>query len=174
MSNVTIEKFVGFVDGEGSFFIATTSHRPIFDIKLRWDDRLLLENFNKEILGGLGVINHISEANVRNGKTKHPKKAQDCVSLRCQSLRAVFKVKRIFDKHLLMSKKARDFRVWRAAVECIDQMTAGLTRDKYILRYHHLLQRVRENEIDETDLPRLIKEAGKSDWDNQANLWLAA
>ena len=179
---VTPEWFVGFTDGEGCFHIFRRSsgpHLPIFKIKLRWDDQPILERINRDLLGGLATINTHTNVNSRNGKNKHRTNSQDSVQLQCSSRPALAKVRDIFDKYPLMSKKARDFQVWRAALNAYNQITRGPTqpsvsdmrkRDEVLDNFDRLLKAVRKNLVQDSDLPRLIEEAGVGDWDKQLDL----
>ena len=84
----------------GHFYVIGRNLRPVFTVEFERDERELLEKINKEFLGGLATI------------------TEDGARLRCDSTEALVNLGRIFDKHPpITSKKARDFRVWRKAVD---------------------------------------------------------
>lgn len=178
-SVVTPEWFAGFTDGEGCFLITRARPCPVFQIKLRWDDGPILEKINRDLLHGSGSIVFCSCANARSGKKGPRANRQDQVQLRCWSRASTARVKCIFDKYPLMSKKARDFQVWRAALSVYNQVKRGPTRvsvddmqerDRVLGNLNRLLKMVRENLVDDFDLPRLIEEVGAGHWDNQLDL----
>lgn len=110
----------GFVDGEGCFSIGT--HACSFVIKLRDDDRVLLEWIQSE-MGGVGTIRKIAGA----GGNQNPQAA--FIVSRKAELRWLTE---LFDTFPLRGKKGRDFLIWRDAVIewCNGMPVAGLAEYK--------------------------------------------
>jgi LAGLIDADG endonuclease len=96
----------GLADGEGCFFVAATGY-PSFVIKMRADDRPLLERIRAEC-GGIGSI--IGVPNYGHAKRKPQARWQ------VQRKRELVWLTEVFDEFPLWSKKARDYAIWREAV----------------------------------------------------------
>jgi LAGLIDADG endonuclease len=96
----------GLTDGEGCFHIAATGY-PSFVIKMRADDRPLLERVQTEC-GGIGSISRV--ATDGHGARKPQ------VLWRVQRKRELVWLTEVFDAFPLWSKKARDYEIWRDAV----------------------------------------------------------
>lgn len=120
----------GFVDGEGCFGIYCYRKGKIrsfdpgvlsfeFAIQLREDDRQVLEDIRTFL--GCGTVGRNSKERARKcGLTN----ARDQVSFKCRRVEdLVGKVVPQFNQFPLRSKKARDFAIWKKAldlqVECI-------------------------------------------------------
>jgi hypothetical protein len=101
----------GFADGEGCFYVTCStggSHRCQFRIKLRRDDKPILEECARRT--GLG---HIVDVKPPKGQ-KHGQ-AEWIVIRKAHCARLV----EIFDAFPLRAKKARDYAIWKRAVELI-------------------------------------------------------
>ena len=118
-------RFAGFADGEAHFAISRLDRksrgrgiyiRPItvcyscsFIIKVRADDRAVLERFAREL--GIGGRFYSSRSKPTPGRKNKPAviwavtRQEDCAAL-----------VGIFEHHPLWSKKARDFEIWARAV----------------------------------------------------------
>jgi hypothetical protein len=101
--------FSGLTDGEGCFTLnGTAVHvHPGFHIGLRGDDGGLIEEIYTQL--GFGCVYH-EKHDRPDGKRRQSRWAartkSDCAAL-----------VEIFDRYPLRSKKARDYMIWREAVE---------------------------------------------------------
>lgn len=97
----------GLVDGEGCFYISPTAGCR-FIVLMRADDAELLEHIQRE-LGGMGRIGYQFKNAVAGGRnpTAH---------LTVAKKRDLAYLVRVFDRYTPMSKKARDYTIWREAV----------------------------------------------------------
>jgi hypothetical protein len=99
-------RLAGLADGEGCFSIQPNNNKGwlcSFVIKMRADDRPLLERFQR--LTGVG-----------NFYTATKGRHNPCVSWAVQDKAGVRKIVDIFDMYPLWSKKKRDYNLWRLAV----------------------------------------------------------
>jgi hypothetical protein len=103
----------GFTDGEGCFDVhcqrtagrITWIYRCKFDIRLRADDKLILEEIHQRL--GIGYLYDTPATSTANPSvTFTVAKKSDCVILRD-----------IFRVHPLRAKKAADFQVWSQALD---------------------------------------------------------
>jgi hypothetical protein len=130
----------GFVAGEGCFHITRTSNTGGgfncgFTIKLRSDDRLVLERV-QEIFGGRGSITTLP----RESSTRHPQAVY-----RIGAKRDCLFLVDVFDEYPLWpAKKARDFEVWRKAVIFLQGVGGGKTDWTEMDGYFHAIRAARE------------------------------
>jgi LAGLIDADG endonuclease len=97
-------RLAGLTDGEGCFSIAT--NHCAFVVKMRADDRPLLERIRSEV-GSPGRF-----ANAKGlGETQKPQ-----VSWIISRKAELLWLTEVFDAFPLWSKKARDYEIWREAV----------------------------------------------------------
>lgn len=102
--------FAGFIDGEGCFYIR--SHQPtrvgygcLLRLQLRDDDRAILDEI-RDILG-VGTTGVVSVQAGESGMAYWVATSRrDCAALVC-----------LFDRYPLRAKKARDYAIWREAVQ---------------------------------------------------------
>jgi hypothetical protein len=111
--------FAGFIDGEGCFYIADLTkarpgvYRPRFALTLRCDDRSTLEAA-REVFGNIGTLHEYEPSGAGRRVVRWMFQSQSD----CEALCA------ILDQHPLRSKKAKDYALWRKAVN----LAAGLRR----------------------------------------------
>jgi hypothetical protein len=92
----------GFIDGEGCFYIrhAGGSYAPIFRLKVRDDDRPILDEIVRRT--GIGYVKRTPSRNQVEWMV--------CNKRDCQ------KLARFLQAHPLRAKKARDFAIWTKAL----------------------------------------------------------
>lgn len=101
----------GLADGEGCFSINVRRARGYrsfmcaFEIRLRDDDRSLIELIHETL--GFGRINEVGGYG----------RSRPSVGFRVETKAACIPLCEVFDAYPLRSKKAKDYVVWRAAVE---------------------------------------------------------
>lgn len=114
MSEIPGDWLAGLIDGEGCFRIQRNlrrtrgyaeSYAPSFALKLRDDDENILRKI-VEIYGG-SLVREES----RSGNSK------PCVIWKMQSRKDCATLVRLLDRCPLRTRKARDYAVWRRAVE---------------------------------------------------------
>jgi hypothetical protein len=101
----------GFTDGEGHFDIAPLrgarfpegAFQPRFEIKLRGDDAEILTELHAAFGGGM--------------RTFVDSRGRSCAKWTVQSKVGLAALVNYFDSFSLRAKKARDYAVWRGAVE---------------------------------------------------------
>lgn len=108
--------FAGFADGEGCFIIArggrnNTSFCCAFIIGLRVDDLAVVETLRE--VTGVGAV-HVYGPYASSQRAGAKPQARWDVGNRADCL----KLRDIFDRYPLRSKKAGDFAIWREAVQC--------------------------------------------------------
>lgn len=123
--------FAGLVDGEGCFSISRRGY-PSFILKMRGDDRALLERVQRD----LGHPGRITTGKPSGEGNRHP-----WVRWEITRRRELLWLTEVFDAYPLRSKKARDYAIWREAV--ID-WSAGYAPDQVAKRHHEALRAVRE------------------------------
>jgi hypothetical protein len=109
----------GFIDGEGSFVISSNNlggYRVCFGVHIRGDDRPVLE----ECVDRTG-IGYLVDRSPSPGRVKeNPTTGWSVVrKLDCQRL------VEILDRYPLRAKKARDYAIWREAVDLHSRMRNG-------------------------------------------------
>lgn len=101
--------FAGLTDGEGCFLIDNNLQCK-FRIALRDDDSDILRLIVKEL--GFGYYKQAQRAAYYSGGHWHKPTAAYCVTNNKDCLKLV----KLFDEYPLLSKKSRDFMIWREAV----------------------------------------------------------
>ncbi len=108
----------GLIDGEGCFRIHSqkggTYYAPSFSLKLRDDDGPIL----REIVDRTG-IGRVAADRSRSGNS-HP-----CAVWRVQSRAETEALAALLDRYPLRTRKARDYAVWRRAIDVRAAMTRG-------------------------------------------------
>lgn len=112
----------GFIDGEGCFYITTTTPaaaapgalRPKFVLSLRADDRRVIETA-REQLGGLGRIDEYEPSSPGKRTVRWSIQAQADLESLCA----------VLDAHPLRSKKSNDYLIWREAVAAAGALRRG-------------------------------------------------
>lgn len=100
--------FAGFTDGEGCFRIKRTNmgtYQCRFSIGLRADDEPILREIRERL--GVGILVHSGRDSIK----------QEQWRLEVNAKAEVTFLARVFDAFPLRAKKARDFEIWRHAVE---------------------------------------------------------
>lgn len=125
MQNYFEPWFVGLVDGEGCFCLSVRkrlskiTNQPYvakdisFQIALRQDDQWVL----KDIAGrlGVGVIRHYDYRNKKTSKGFYTSNPMTQFAIRSvKDLKNV--IIPLFDKYPLLTKKSKDYLIWREAV----------------------------------------------------------
>lgn len=112
----------GFIDGEGCFYITSTTPaasaagalRPKFVLSLRADDRAVIEAARDQ-LGGLGRIDEYEPSGPGKRTVRWGLQSQgDCEAL-CT----------VLDTYPLRSKKKNDYLIWREAVAAAAELRRG-------------------------------------------------
>jgi hypothetical protein len=108
----------GFIDGEGCFRIHKQKrgewYAPTFSLKLRDDDLLTL--FDLAVDLGIGCV---ARDTSRNGNSR------PCAVWRVQSRADCLALAEILDRYPLRSRKARDYAVWRRALDVAGALPRG-------------------------------------------------
>ncbi len=103
----------GFIDGEGTFFIrrhsgktpkARTAFHPEFRVKVRSDDRAILDTIQART--GIGYVKDVKGSG-------NSKPQAEWIIVRKEDARRLCE---ILDRFPMRAKKARDYQVWRRAV----------------------------------------------------------
>ncbi len=109
LSPVFCNWFVGFTDGEGSFYIShqhndkgTAEYCPRFGISLIASDIETLQNIQRQLGFGTVGITH----------TRHKPFAY----FRTNKLEELLALIKVFDRYPLQSKKQKDYEIWKLAV----------------------------------------------------------
>ena len=112
----------GLVDGEGCFPITAyqrSGNTVHFSIQMRADEEPMLTTICNTL--GYGKVYFASPtALAKNGQRVSPKAV-----FACTSVKACTEVARLFTKYPLRSKKARDFELWKTAVQGFNEGTIG-------------------------------------------------
>lgn len=111
----------GFVDGEGCFYIARLSHRPLgysprFSLSVRADDADIVEYAQKWT--GLGTTHYYTATTGSRIIRWVVQSHSDCAALVS-----------LFTEYPLRAKKQRDFQVWSEAVAVAAQVKLGRGKD---------------------------------------------
>jgi hypothetical protein len=108
----------GLIDGEGCFRVHTQKggdyYAPSFALKLRDDDAPILH----EIVALTG-IGRIARDSSRSGNSK------PCAIWRVDSRASTEALAALLDRFPLRTRKARDYAVWRRAIDVRASMTRG-------------------------------------------------
>jgi hypothetical protein len=106
----------GFIDGEGSFYIARhgsrSVYRPRFSLSVRSDDRPVIDEIHQRTQ--LGTV-HEYKASTGSMITRWDVQSRES----CAALVV------LLTKYPLRAKKKRDFEVWRRAVAIQDTIRSG-------------------------------------------------
>lgn len=102
----------GFIDGEGCFYIhsARGTFKPTFRLKLRWDDKSILDEIARKT--GLGYVKPVRPSGRRSPQAEWIViTKRDCLLL-----------VKILDAYPLRAKKQADFGIWKHAVNVWSQV----------------------------------------------------
>lgn len=120
MSDAFGHWFAGFADGEGCFRIKPTNMGTFqcrFSIGLRADDAPILHEIRDWL--GFGILVHSGRDSIK----------QEQWRLEINSKDGCRRLVEVFDEYALRAKKARDYEIWRRAVEVWSRVENGKRSD---------------------------------------------